>query len=434
MHRRILCLLLYLGSWPALAEPNVALSPIKFPPLPLGVLTFPNGKAMNLTIGVGSGAFHLASEPPGRIWLITDRGPNIACSEARDLIGLDEAAMCGGDASGQIFPLPGFSPTIYGVDVGSDNIVRVSVTLPLKGKSGKPVSGLPSARADGSAEAAFDANGRQLPFSTSGLDTEALVKLADGSFWVADEYGPSLALVRSDGTIVKRLVPKGLAADLPEADYEVVEALPEILLRRQRNRGIEGLAISPDERFIYVMMQSPLANPDSKAYEQSVNVRILKLSRETGALVGEYLYPLDAPESFRRDNMKKAREQKDVRLSEMTAVAEDRLLVLERIEKSSRIYAIDLKSAQPIDQRFDDPATSPSLEQMSEEALAAASVPRLAKTIIVEGDDLVGMPVKTEGMALISDRELILINDNDFSVTGVETRMVRLTFGWPLLK
>ncbi len=412
----------------------MVLGSIRFPALPLGVLTFPNGKAMNLTIGIGSGAFHLASEPPGRLWLVTDRGPNVACADARELIGLDEGVMCGGDASSQIFPLPGFSPTIYGVDIGSDNTARVFATLPLKGKSGKPIGGLPNARADGSAEAAFDANGRQLPFSPTSLDTEALVKLSDGGFWVADEYGPSLALVASDGTIVKRLVPKGLAGDLAEADYEIEETLPAILLRRQRNRGLEGLAVSPDERFLYAVMQSPLANPDEKAYAQSANVRILKLSSETGAVLAEYLYPLDAPESFLKDNAKQPRTQQDVRLSEAAAVGEDRLLLLERVEKSSKIYLVDLKDARPLDARFDDPATMPSLEQMPAGALAAAHVEPLAKRLLVEGDELAGMPAKIEGMAVMSDRELVLVNDNDFGVSGAETRLVRLTFGTPILK
>ena len=53
-----------------------------------------------------------------------------------------------------------------------------------------------------------------------------------------------------------------------------VTSLPAIVAKRQSNRGIEALAISPDERFLYFIMQNPLANPDTAAFQQARNTRL----------------------------------------------------------------------------------------------------------------------------------------------------------------
>jgi hypothetical protein len=44
-------------------------------------------------------------------------------------------------------------------------------------------------------EVAYDTAGNPLPFDPEGLDTEALVRLNDGTFWLGEEYAPSLVHV-----------------------------------------------------------------------------------------------------------------------------------------------------------------------------------------------------------------------------------------------
>ena len=71
---------------------------------------------------------------------------------------------------------------------------------------------------------------------------------SDGSFWIAEENAPSILHVAADGTIQLGVVPAGSESDFVDAGYEVVGGLPAILTKRQANRGIELMAVSPDER------------------------------------------------------------------------------------------------------------------------------------------------------------------------------------------
>ena len=121
------------------------------------------------------------------------------------------------------------------------------------------------------------------------------------------------------------------------------------------------MAISPDEHFLYFIMQNPLANPDVKAYQQAKNTRLFKIERASMKVVGEYVYTLDDPTTFRRDPSKR---QNDPRISELMAIGLDRLVVLERTEQTTKLYEIELGGATNIvGTRWDDAATSPSLEQ-----------------------------------------------------------------------
>lgn len=410
-------------------------TPIQIPNLPLGVVTFPNGKAMNLTVALGSSAFRHAGDPPGRLWLLTDRGPAIACGEAKRLIGLEAEQACGGDKAGRIAPLPGFVPSLYAIDIGGDMVARVNHFIPFKGKSGKPISGRPNPVSNGTkSEPLFAADGKPLAPDPSGVDPEAFVRLADGSFWVAEEYGPSLFEVAPDGTIRRRLVPSNTVGDFKDADYDIVPAFPPVARMRMTNRGFEGLAISPDEKFLFALMQSPLANPDAEASAQSRNVRIWKVERETGQIVGQYLYQLDEPRDFKADNEGRERTRHDVNASELVAVGENKLLVLEKIDKTARLFLVTLDEANRVPGEFDLPEMTPSLEVLDGEALTLRGLAPLPKTLVLDTDSVPGLPSKIEGVAVMAPDELIVINDNDYGVDGVRTQMFRITLPQPVLR
>ena len=142
-------------------------------------------------------------------------------------------------------------------------------------------------------------------------------------------------------------------------------------------------------------------------------------------MLAQHLYPFDPPDSFRRDAEAGRVAVRDLKICELAALPDGRLLVLERISRTAKIYRVDL--AEPaVSAAHLDIATRPTLEELDAKALAA--IPALKKTAIFTTDAAPKVAADLEGMALISTHELILATDNDFGVEGAETAFYRLKF------
>jgi hypothetical protein len=385
--------------------------------LRMGTHSFPGGKTVNLSVGIGSGAFRHPDDPPNMLWTLGDRGPNIACGDMKEQAGTE--LTCKEVRNGRVYPTPSYTPSIYRVLLLDDDTFRVTDVITLKDRDGRPLNGMPNPLRTATTEIPLDGQGAKLQQDVRGIDAEGLVRLADGTFWIGDENGPSLMHFSADGRMLARHVPRGTEGDFAGAPYETVGSLPPILARRQANRGIEAVSISPDERFLYFIMQNPLANPDAAAYQQARNTRLMKIERATMKVVGEYIYTLDNPRTFRRDPSNKPN---DPRLSEMMAIGLDRLIVLERTEQTTKLYEVELDGATDIaGSRWDDTATSPSLEQTD---IGTVRITPVKKTLRFDTADHSAILGKTEGMALLGDGALALINDDDFGVTGQRTQIV----------
>jgi hypothetical protein len=388
--------------------------------LRIGQFTFEGGKTLNLTVGIGSGAWRGPNDPSNVIWTVGDRGPNIACSEMKAIAGID-FAPCKGVQNGRVYPTPSYAPSIYRVMLLDDGTFRVIDVITLKDRDGMPLSGMLNPLKTAATENAMDGAGKPLPRELNGFDAEGIVRLADGSFWIGDENGPSIAHFSADGRMIARHVPQGTEGEFAGAKYDVKGTLPAILARRAINRGIESMAVSPDERFLYFIVQNPLANPDVKTYQQAKNTRLFKIERASMKVVGEYVYTLDDPASFRRDPSKR---QNDPRISELMAIGLDRLVVLERTEQTTKLYEVHLAGATNIiGTRWDDAATSPSLEAS---AVADAKIAPLTKTLRLDTANFPDIVGKTEGMAILGDGSLLVINDDDFGIAGGRTQIVVL--------
>jgi hypothetical protein len=388
--------------------------------LNMGRFRFDNGRSINLSVGIGSGAFRHPDDPQNVIWTIGDRGPNLTCGDLKTIANTDIPA-CRETKNARIYLAPSYAPSIYRVMLLDDGKFRVTDVITLKDSDGRPLNGMPNPLNTASTEIPFDGHGKRLQQDVHGIDAEAVIRLTDGTFWVADENGPSIAHIGRDGRVNTRHVPQGTEKEYEGARYEVVGSLPAILARRQANRGIEALAVSPDERFLYFIMQSPLANPNTAAFRKSRNVRLFKMERTSMQIVGEYVYGMDDPKSFRRDP---SNDPADPRISEMVAVGLDRLIVLERTEATTKLYEIDLAAATDINgSPWDDPKTEPTLEQID---LRDTAIVPLPKTLRFDSADFPPVPGKIEGMALLPDGALALINDDDFGVTGARTQIVVL--------
>ncbi|NGO06415.1 esterase-like activity of phytase family protein [Streptomyces sp. HC44] len=364
---------------------------------PLGVFsnallpgTVGNDRGVDLG-GIGSDMY--PADRKGEFWTVTDRGPN-------GQITVDGTKR-------RTFPVPGFDPAIVKIRASGDT-VRVLDAIPITTSSGQPVTGLSNQKGRDEAPYSYDAK-TPLSYNPNGVDTEGIVRAKDGSFWLVDEYGPSLIHVSARGSVLTRYVPEGL--NLTGTDYPVVEALPSILLHRKVNRGFEGLAQLPGGDLV-MAVQSPLSVPDKDAGEASLTTRFLRFSPKKMAVTAEYAYrfdPVNVVDPSEDDTS-------ELKISSVVAVGRDRLLVEERTDKAARLHVVKLShGADILGDKWDDDTTSPSLEQIDDPA--AAGVPVLHKRLVVDLGRVEGVPGKIEGIARVDHDILALINDNDFGMT-----------------
>lgn len=207
---------------------------------------------------------------------------------------------------------------------------KVIATQLLRNREGQQYTG---------SAAAFDATNS--PGSLR-LDPEGIrVDRCGESVYISDEYGPYLYefSLRSGKRMRSLDVPNKFLIDLPSATAS--EELSKNAFGRQSNRGMEGLAISPDGAKLYGIMQSALIQDgalDAGNNRIGLNNRILEIDVETGT-AREFLYTL---------------ESKSNGISEIVAVNDHQFLVLERDGKAGadakvkKLFQIDIAAASDI--------------------------------------------------------------------------------------
>nr|WP_218617349.1 esterase-like activity of phytase family protein [Cryptosporangium aurantiacum] len=337
--------------------------------------------------GIGSDLY--PTGVPGEFWTVTDRGPN-------GQIKVD-------GKNRRTFPVPGFDPAIVKIKVTGSKI-EVLKAIPITNRSGRGVTGLSNQATHD--EAPYDYRAQTpLAYNPEGLDTEGLVRAEDGSFWLADEYGPSLVHVSSSGRVLARYVPKGL--NLTGTDYPVIEVLPAIFAKRKVNRGFEGLGLLPGGDLVLVL-QSPLSNPDAATGEASRTTRLVRFSPRKKRVVAEYAYGFDAVSTVDPSED----DQNEMKSSAVIGIGRNTILVEERTDVAARVYRVDFKRATNIlGTKWDDPATAPTLEQ------SATGVTLPTKKLVIDLGATAGVPKKIEGIAVVDRKTIAIINDNDFGMT-----------------
>ncbi|HEX6828938.1 MAG TPA: esterase-like activity of phytase family protein, partial [Burkholderiales bacterium] len=240
------------------------------------------------------------------------------------------------------------------------------------------------------------------------LDPEGVrVSRCGDTVFVSDEYGPFLyEFKRSNGKRLHSLaLPKKLLIDFPSADPN--EELSRNACGRQANRGMEGLAISPDGTRLYGLMQSPLIQDgglDATNRRVGTNSRLIEIELATGA-VREFLYTLED----RRNGV-----------NEILAINDHEFLVIERDGNAGtdarfkKIFKIDISGATDIR----------GIKQLPSTEIPPGIAP-VAKSLFIDLLDpafgLAGaaFPEKIEGLAFGPDLEdgrhlLLVTSDNDF--------------------
>ena len=347
----------------------------------------------NVLLGsVGSDLWHSAEDPHDEFWMLTDRGPN-------GQIKID-------GSNRRTFWVPEFNPTIVRVKLDGES-VRIIEAVPIVGQSGKPVTGLPNLKDVD--ETPYNYSAQQiLHFNSNGLDTEGLVRTSAGDFWLAEEYSPSLVHADSTGRVLKRYIPEQLRLD--GTDYPIAQVLPAIYGKRKINRGFEGLALSADEKTLYLVLQSPLVNPDRKIGDTSRNTRVLVFDIVSEKVTAEYVYRFEISNEF-DPNPKNTPDE--MKLSGVVAIGPTTLLILERTDLVAKLYTVDTSRATNIlGSKWDDPKTSPTLEALIDPSMAEVRV--LPKSLVLDLSAVRGVPEKIEGVCVLDQNTIAISNDNDF--------------------
>ncbi|MFQ3680553.1 MAG: esterase-like activity of phytase family protein, partial [Pseudanabaenaceae cyanobacterium] len=197
------------------------------------------------------------------------------------------------------------------------------------------------------------------------------------------------------------------------------EVLPAVYGQRRANRGFEAVALEGNK--LYAFIQSALDNPavsGNNTSRNSRNLRIVEFDIATKTVTGEYIYVLDS-----LDGSGLARTDK---IGDAVALGNGKLVVVERddLDTSSAnklIYQIDLSQATNIH----NPSnllrlpSNTTVEQASYSQLADAGIQPVSKRFLFNAAAVgyVGVD-KLEGLALVDNRTLALLNDNDFGLEG----------------
>ncbi|MBS0357451.1 MAG: esterase-like activity of phytase family protein [Proteobacteria bacterium] len=382
--------------------------------------TLENGQAANLLGGLGSA---IAWAGGDTFLLAPDRGPNAvnwnaAVDNTTSWIPRFQTLSLG--LSGTSFSsssVATLTPTLSATTLLSSTTALNYGSAPvLSGSNGQNYF---TGRSD-----AFDA-GLSTNSANARLDPEGIRVAGDGkSVYVSDEYGPYIyRLDRATGerTGVITLPDKFAVSNLSAVgDTEIANNTSG----RVANKGMEGLAITPDGKTLVGIMQSPLIQDGGT---NAGVVRIVTVDLATGKVTHEYAYQLE--------NIGTAAKPKYTGISEIVAINDHEFLIDERDGKGlgddskavfKKLYHVDLSTAQDVS------------NITGESALAAKAVGKsvfadLAALLKANGYTDRMIPAKIEGLAFGPDvlvdgvlqHTLIVTNDNDFldtvGVNGVPT-------------
>ncbi len=375
--------------------------------------TLENGLPANILGGLGSG---LAYAGGNRFLALPDRGPNATAYNAAvdntvsyitrfQSMTLDLVAQANGSLPFTLTPtLTGTtllsSPTalVYGTGVGLGN--KADGT-PLG--SGAPAQNDAShyyftGRSDG-----FGAGNSGAP-ADARLDPESIRLSNDGaSVFISDEYGPYVRQFdRATGQLLRTYtLPANLDVAI-KAPRGADEEAPVNTIGRVDNKGMEGLAITPDGKTLVGIMQQALLQDSSKL------VRIVTIDIATGT-THEYGYKLTTGSS----------------ISEIVAVNDHQFLVDERDGKGlgdgsnaavKSVFLIDIAGATDITNVANGTNSTPTVTK------GATPFIDIYAALRANGVTADQIPAKIEGLSFGQDvvlngetlHTLYVATDNDF--------------------
>ena len=250
------------------------------------------------------------------------------------------------------------------------------------------------------------------------LDPEGICLSLNGkSVFISDEYGPHIyQFNRSNGQRERTFtLPEEFGAEALRSNGE--EEVKSNSKGRSANRGIEGLTITPDGKFLVGFVQGPLLQDGGEGGR--IN-RIIKLEIDSGR-TEQYVYDNQVRESDTKSSGTKTHNS-----SEILAINNHEFLVLERDGKGlgddsqarfKQLFKIDLEGATDIEK----------LKISGEDRLLPYAVPKtlfldIRNALNAKGIKDTEIPAKLEGATFGDDvkiggavlHTLWISSDNDF--------------------
>lgn len=280
------------------------------------------------------------------------------------------------------------------------------------------------------------------------FDPEGLVvDPRTGHFLIADEYGPSVYEFDRKGRLRRVFqTPDALVPKVGQATNFVADRDGGLTAGRQDNRGFEGIAVTPDGKRLFAVLQDPLVNepgPNNGRNGRHVRIVVFDNDRHSPTYttsIAQYAYELELQADVRARILAASgaatatdpRQGRNIGLSAIVALNDHAFLVLERDNRgigvddpagasvvgSKRVYKIDVRSATNI----------ASLSLPADGNLAAAGIVPVSKspvfvdlaadTVLPNGKRVekwegltIGPRLKHGGYVIVAG------NDNDYSVT-----------------
>jgi len=269
-------------------------------------------------------------------------------------------------------------------------------------------------------------------------------------FLVADEDGPSVYEFSRAGVLRRAFqTPANLVPKVGAAVNCVTDRDGGLNAGRQDNRGFEGLAIAPDGKRLYAVLQDPLVNePAPNNGRNGRNVRIVvfdndRASATYGTSIAQHAYQLE-PQADVAARIVAAggvatptdpRQGRNIGLSAILALNDHQFLVLERDNRgigvedpagvtvvgSKRVFRIDVLGATDISNRAlpndgNLAGAVPPIVPVTK--LPEVVIDLAAHTLLPNGKHAEKWEGLTIGPKLKDGGYLMLAgNDNDYSVT-----------------
>ena len=374
-----------------------------------------DANGLEIDLGGFSGLFYTGVNPEnGNYMFITvpDRGPN--GSEVVD--------------GARTFNLPDYQARLVEIEVNPETMTaEITGQILFEDEDGNPITGLPNI--EGFDEIPVDAAGNPLPYDPLGADMEGIVKAADGTYWTVDEYRPAIYHFDEDGVLIDRFVPTGTAALGGEDPGTFgTETLPEVYSDHRPNRGFEGMAYDTDDDILYAFIQTPIPNPDNATSAGSSVIRMLGIDPDTGEAVSEYIYLLDKADYLPGGVVDKIGDAVYLGDGEFAIIERDSSV--DDVNGVKNIYTFNLTGATDVLNLDIETVTGgQTLEQLTADELQDFGISAVSKIKLANLPSLGYTPSdKAEGLAVMPDGTLVVVNDNDFGIEGAEGLVPQLGF------